>query len=184
MLVIGNGETRYNIDLGLFRDTKVGCNALYRDYTVDHLVCCDKRMVKEVLEANTFKGTLYTRKDWFKDFKGVKCLPDLPYKGTARPDDPWHWGSGPFAVLIGARLAYEWKEPVNLVGFDLYNGNIYKDTRNYSKSTARPVDPSYWIYQINKVFEHFPSITFNYYSTKKWPDKYSNIKNFNLKELK
>jgi hypothetical protein len=37
---------------------------------------------------------------------------------------------------------------------------------------------------MNKVFEHFPSVTFNYYSTKTWPDKYSNIKNFNLEELK
>jgi hypothetical protein len=188
MLVIGNGESRKNINLDQFTDTKVGCNALYRDYTVDHLICCDKRMVKEVQANNTFKGLLYTRKDWYTDFKGVECLPDLPYAGGARPDDPWHWGSGPFAVLIGARLAYEWDHPVNLIGFDLYSdttvNNIYKGTQNYNKVDSRPVDPSYWIYQMGKVFQCFPKIQFNYYATEKWPDKYSNVSSLQLEELK
>ena len=50
-----------------------------------------------------------------------------------------------------------------LVGMDLYGigkhkgpegvNNIYKDTKGYTY-IKRPVDPSYWIYQFNKLFEH------------------------------
>ena len=43
------------------------------------------------------------------------------------------------------------------MGFDLYGNsgkvnNIYKDTNSYSNSESKSVDPSYWIYQIGKIF--------------------------------
>ena len=47
MLVIGNGESRENIDLNKINTTKVGCNAIMRDFFVDHLICVDRRMVEE-----------------------------------------------------------------------------------------------------------------------------------------
>ena len=53
MLVIGNGESRKDIDISAFNETKVGCNAIIRDFFVDHLVCVDRRMVKEALTKNT-----------------------------------------------------------------------------------------------------------------------------------
>ena len=48
---IGNGESRQDYDLSKLSalgDT-YGSNAVYRDNEVDHLICCDKRMVKECL---------------------------------------------------------------------------------------------------------------------------------------
>ena len=52
MLVIGNGESRKTINLDSLTTTKIGCNAIYRDNNVEHLVCVDKPMFKEVLKAN------------------------------------------------------------------------------------------------------------------------------------
>jgi hypothetical protein len=168
--VFGNGESRKNLDLNCFTETKIGCNAVHRDYYVDHLVCVDRRMVQEALDAN-FKGTIYTRKDWSHFFKNkpITLLPDLPYQGNTRPDEPFQWGSGPYAVLLGATL----DNHINLFGFDLYSptrqvNNIYKDTANYDAASKPAIDPRYWIYQISKVFLHFPDKYFTVYNTEGW----------------
>lgn len=181
---IGNGESRQIIDIESLQGIKVGCNAIHRDYNIDHLVCVDKRMVSEATKNKRRKQfTIYTRKDWWVGFRleeRIRPVPELPYTGDQRPDDPWHWGSGPYAVL----LATQFSDTINLLGFDLYSkndkvNNLYKDTENYDTSEKRAVDPRYWIYQIAKVFECFPQKTFTIYANEDWqaPDawKYSNI---------
>ena len=178
-LVIGNGESRGRIDLNKFKNTHlfVGCNALHRDCVVDHLVCCDHRMVREALENPATANTMiHVRDNWHHYFrkiekhKNIKLLPDLPYKGELRPDKPIHWGSGTYAVLIAAQLNLP---TVSLVGFDLYGrqdlvNNIYKGTDNYSNPNSSAVDPSYWIYQLGKIFSLFPHIQFNIINVEGW----------------
>ena len=186
MLVIGNGESRKDIDLPSINEITIGCNAIYRDFNVHHLVCADKRMVNEALDLDAnLTSLIYTREEYFKRFKTKRLreVPALPYAGMERPDQPIHWGSGPYAVLLGARLTKD--SNVKLLGFDLYSkdgktNNIYKDTNNYSLSSKRAVDPNYWIYQIGKVFECFPKIKFTIYQDDGWqlPKawKYPNVK--------
>ncbi len=169
-LVIGNGESRRQIDLNQYKfHTIIGCNAIHRDMTVHHLICCDRRMAEEATNnENNFDCQIYVRPHWFHYFrkikknKNVRELPNLPYKGGTKKDDPEHWGSGGFAVLLAAILDFE---EIELIGFDLYPiddavNNIYKDSLNYSKSGSQPVDPSYWIYQIGKVFEYYNDCQF------------------------
>ena len=167
MLVIGNGASRKDIPLDKIYQQKIGCNAIFRDHYVQHLVCCDKRMVLEAQE-NDYKGTLYTRSNWVDEFKGVETVPHLPYKGDTRPDDPWHWGSGPYAVLIACNLGNN----INMLGFDLhskdkYMNNIYKDTSNYNKSDHHYIDPRYWIHQIGVLIRIYPYKHFTIYQ-KDW----------------
>ena len=170
-LVVGNGESRSQLDLSKFLEKfiTIGCNAISRDHPVDHLVCCDRRMVLESIPKNI--SNIYTRKDWYSSFNlpCVKQLPELPYQGEQRPDNPFHWGSGPYAVL----LATDFADDIHLVGFDLYGkdntvNNIYKGTANYSKVDSKAVDPSYWIYQISKVFNCFPDKYFTVYNFENW----------------
>lgn len=170
IFVFGNGESRKDLDLNCFTEPKVGCNAVHRDYYVDHLVCVDRRMVQEALDAK-FKGTIYTRMDWMHFFKNtpVTILPELPYEGNTRPDEPFQWGSGPYAVLLAALL----DDHISLVGFDLhsqtrYVNNIYKDTANYAEASKSAVDPRYWIYQISQVFTAFPDKYFIIFNNAEW----------------
>jgi hypothetical protein len=142
-------------------------------------------MVEEALRGNAnTKGTLiYTRPDWVDRYvaKGIRTVPPLPYKGEKRWDEPFQWGSGPYAVLIAALFAKE--RYVNLIGFDLGSktktvNNIYKGTPNYDDADKRAVDPRYWIHQIGMVFNCFPKIQFTIYNDdwelpKAW--KYSNV---------
>ena len=162
MLVIGNGESRIDLDVNSFKLPTVGCNAIFRDKKVDHLVCCDKRMVREAIDhPNTQQSCVYTRHDWNEDF-GVFPVPDVPYVGKLRQDDPWHWGTGQFAILVAVK--YSSTELIHIVGFDLfgiegYVNNVYKNTKSYDVSSKSQVDPSYWIYQNQKIFEHYDKHT-------------------------
>ena len=182
MLVIGNGESRLHLDLNKIDNIKIGCNAICRDHSVDHLVCVDRRMVSEAIDSK-FPNTIYTRQDWihqFDEHKNIEVVPTVPYDPEERKDEPFQWGSGPYAVLLGATLA----KKVALVGFDLFSStgtvnNIYKDTIHYDKADKHAVDPSYWIHQIGKVFQCFPLNKFTVYQNRQWilPDswKYPNV---------
>ena len=175
MWVFGNGESRKEIDINLLKGFKVGCNAIMRDYQMDYLVCVDRRMVNEAVERGTNENTLvYTRKDWYGNYKHIKNIrevPDIPYEPSIRADEPFQWGSGPYAVLLAAKLSKErW---VNLAGFDLYSNdklvnNVYKSTQGYDSKDKSAVDPRYWIHQIGKVFEHFPKTQFTIYRPLGW----------------
>jgi hypothetical protein len=178
-VVIGNGESRRQLDLSVYQKdyTLIGCNAIHRDYTVDHLICCDRRMAAEAIENPNLSNTLiYVRPSWFHFFrkikknKNIRTVPELPYHGELKKDNPDHWGSGCYAVLLAAKLGFK---EIELIGFDLYPidhlvNNIYKDTKNYSSSSSPPVDPSYWIYQIAKVFDHYPEINFKIKNNTLW----------------
>ena len=180
---IGNGQSRIGINLNSLQGTTVGCNALHRDFQPDHLICVDRRMVKEALDAE-IKSIIYTRKDWHENYPRsdkLKEVSKLPYKGTERPDDPFHWGSGPYAALLAAKLDTD----VHMIGFDLYSAdkktnNIYKDTPHYNSSDKRAVDPRYWVWQIAKVFQIYNRRTFTIYQDDDWiqPEawKYPNVK--------
>ena len=169
-LVIGNGESRKNINLEQYANyTLIGCNAIHRDIIVDHLICCDRRMVEESTNnPNTNNTQIYVRESWYHYFrkikknKNVKLLPTLPYEGDKKADHPDHWGSGGYAVLVAASLGFK---EIELIGFDLYPigttvNNVYKGTANYSKADARPVDYSFWVYQISQIFRHYPNTQF------------------------
>lgn len=167
VIVVGNGESRLSIDLKqlLLKIKSVGCNAIYRDYSVDHLICVDRRMVKE---AKPFHNNIYTRKDWNQPFN-IKAVPDIPYHGDKRQDDPFNWGSGPYAVLLASTLS----KSIHMIGFDLYSkdrkiNNVYKGTDNYDKIDKSAIDHSYWVYQISKVFELNSDKYFTIYNEPDW----------------
>ena len=164
MYVFGNGESRTSIDIDKLNGPKIGCNAIHRDYHMDHLVCVDRRMAQEAVDANLKHTQIYTRKDWISWFpQGVTTVPNLPYEGEQRWDEPFQWGSGPYAVLLSVTLYND--RTAHLIGFDLHSttttvNNVYKGTSNYDKADKRPVDPRYWIHQIGMVFDCFPNTQF------------------------
>lgn len=170
--VIGNGESRKNFDLKQLQDIKIGCNAVYRDLNLDFLVSVDRRMVAEAIK-NNFQKPIYTRQDWINNFSlvsNIHLLPELPYKGNLRQDDPWQWGSGPHACNLAAIMM---PKEIHLWGFDLWstNGkvnNVYKGTSNYDPIDKNAVDPRYWIYQIAQCFRYYPEIRWIQHQTKDW----------------
>lgn len=189
--VIGNGESRASIDLEKLTDFKIGCNAIHRDYVCDSIVAVDRRMVAEILSNPDYlKIPIYTRKNWieqFKQYQNVYEVPNLPYKGDSRWDDPWHWNSGPFAVLVASLYK---PKTINLLGFDLYGidqkiNNIYKNTENYDKEDRRSIDNSHWLHQLKKLFDCFPNIEFVQWQKENWkiPNLWTDSKNLTIYTL-
>ena len=197
-LVIGNGESRIGIDLSKIKDryVLVGCNAIHRDVKVDHLICCDRRMAEEATNNPDTKSTfIYVRDSWYHYYrkilknKNIKEVPQVPYQGNLKQDQPEHWGSGGYAVLVAAAEGFT---DVSLIGFDLYSknnnvNNVYKGTENYSKAESQSVDHSYWIYQIAQVFIHYPNINFTIFNEADWalPKEWQlpNVKFENISQL-
>ena len=68
VFVIGNGESRKKIDLAeLNKYGKIyGCNALYRDYTPDALICIDDRMMHQVYWSGYAEKNICYFRDWHK----------------------------------------------------------------------------------------------------------------------
>jgi hypothetical protein len=156
--IIGNGESRRGFDISPLKSfsTVIGCNAIYRDYVTEYLVCADKHMCQQAVNAVGKGTTILTRQDWagqFANWPNVKEFPNLPYSGDKRQDEPFHWGTGPYAGVLG--LTFKPKA-IFMIGFDLHPlekdkiNNMYTGSDGY-KYIKRPVDPSYWIYQFHKL---------------------------------
>jgi hypothetical protein len=180
VVVIGNGESRRSINIqDLIGNTMlVGCNAIHRDAVVNHLICCDDRMVREAVEnpntASTFIHVRETSYQWFRKIqkhKNVILLPEIPNQENNRVDQPRNWGSGTYALLVASQIPNIKK--VYLLGFDLYGNdtlvnNLYKNTKNYSAGGSHAIDPSYWIWQAAKVFKLFPNINYTIVNFPNW----------------
>jgi len=156
--IIGNGESRRGFDLSPLKkfSTVIGCNALYRDYVTEYLCCADRHMCQQAVNAVGKGTTVYTRDNWaaqFAHWPNVKQFPDLPYSGEKRMDEPFHWGTGPYAGVLG--LTFKPKA-IFMLGFDLYPinketpNNMYTGSEGYTY-IKRGVDPTYWIYQFHKL---------------------------------
>ena len=167
MIVIGNGESRKVVDLDKLSGPKIGCNSIYKETFVDHLVCVDSKPFRDSCSAQMEDMAIWTRPQYIKS-EHANPLPEPP-QGSQRADNAIHWGSGPYAVL----LATLFSNNISLIGFDLYSSNglvnnIYKDTDNYSASTSVAVDPKYWIYQISRVFVEHPDKYFTVFNNSDW----------------
>jgi len=156
--IIGNGESRRGFDISPLKSfsTVIGCNAIYRDFITEYLICVDKPMCQQAVNAVGKGTTIYTRDRWVDQFAmwpNTKKLPNLPYAGDQRRDEPFHWGAGPYAGVLG--LTFKPKA-IFMLGFDLHPlekdkiNNMYHGSDGYTYH-KKPVDPSYWIYQFHKL---------------------------------
>jgi len=185
MYVLGNGESRKKIDVNSLQGPKIGCNAICRDFFVDHLICVDRRMVDQAHNdyPQNYKK-IYTRRDWLlprNHITNLAPVPDVPYEVQVRADEPFQWGSGPYAVLLASILS----DKIHMIGFDLYGNkklvnNIYKDTEHYDASNKNAVDPRYWKHQIGKIIESNPNKQFILYQSEWELPKEWNFPNVSL----
>lgn len=160
--ILGNGRSRKLIDLNTLQGHIIGCNAIYRDFTPNHLVVCDKDMLREITDSS-YKGPVWTRPVLANRMPNtnVKALPPPPWYHL--PTDPplENWGSGMNAIFLAAHLGHE---EVNLVGFDFLTqlgpqvNNVYANTQNYDPTQSQP-DCDYWLRQIRFILDRSKALT-------------------------
>ena len=62
----GNGKSRLDFDMKIIegRGQTFGCNAIYRDMTVDHLICLDNQITHEIVRSGYSKENHTWIRDW------------------------------------------------------------------------------------------------------------------------
>jgi hypothetical protein len=127
VFLLGNGKSREGFDLERLRPygTIIGCNALYRDFTPDLLICIDTKMLLEVHRINYAENN-FLMMPAGRSTKIVKALEwRIKHYNT----------SGCFAIkmisaLMRPKVCY-------MLGMDGYPGNVYDSTTNYNTTTLQ-----------------------------------------------
>ena len=62
----GNGKSRLNFDMDVIKDrgTTFGCNAIYRDMVVDHLITVDNEITHEIYRSGYCQDNQTHIRDW------------------------------------------------------------------------------------------------------------------------
>jgi len=92
VFVLGNGESRKGLDLDVLRTHgKIyGCNAIYRDYPVDALVCVDGGIMHEVYSSGyALENQCYFR-SWTR-------LPEFIYPDMVNLEQAMSWPKGAYS---------------------------------------------------------------------------------------
>jgi len=141
---IGNGESRQKIDLHFLKKRGIiyGSNALYRDFTANHLIAVDPDMLDEVIKAGyTKENVVWTTdfalskfRDLFKKIPEEHKIHVIPFERVHPINSGW----------MSIRLAWEHfhsEHQIYLIGFDLFGErkNIYDGTNNYGPINNRGV---------------------------------------------
>jgi hypothetical protein len=121
VFLIGNGASRKDFDLNLLKGkgTIIGCNALYRDFEPDILICQDAKMARELHDVQ-YPGLVLTGKGI-----GVQPAKHISWRaGRART-------SGVFGLTFITKIMRP--KACYVLGLDGYDGNVYTGTKNYAK---------------------------------------------------
>lgn len=154
--VLGNGTSRLNINPSLIKQigTVYACNAIYRDFTPDHLIAVDAKMIDELVANDVHKRI----KVWTNPYRQFEQITELNVFNPSLG-----WSSGPTALNLATTMGHT---EIYILGFDyqgiknrLFN-NVYADTNNYRKSTEPATYYGNWLKQTKEVIERNTHIKF------------------------
>ena len=152
--VLGNGTSRKDINHHNLKKygTVYGCNALFREFAPDHLVCVDTKMITEINDAQyqTKHNVWSNRNKLTERTPGIKIIE--PNKG---------WSSGPTALMIASQHGHK---VIYIMGFDYVGlgeqkelvNNIYAGTKNYKGVNDRATYYGNWQRQTMMCVNQFP----------------------------
>lgn len=164
--VLGNGESRRGIKIEDLKrhGTVFACNAVYRTEKPHYLVAVDPKMILEIAETDYPKHN-----EVWSNYNHQYSKND-----TAKNHVRWFqpslgWSSGPTALKMAADKKFA---TIYILGFD-YQGhtrgdrnknfafnNVFKDTRNYKKSTEEATFHGNWMNQTKRVLNDYKHIKF------------------------
>lgn len=164
--VLGNGESRKGIQISDLKKhgTVFACNAVYRTEEPDYLVAVDPKMILEIAETEYPK----THEVWTNyNHQYSKNENAKKYVKWFQPS--LGWSSGPTALKMACDKKFTM---IYILGFD-YQGhvkdaknkrfsfnNVFKDTRNYKKSSDEATYHGNWLNQTKRVITDYPQTQF------------------------
>lgn len=137
--VIGNGISRRPIPIDKIQGMKVGCNEIYREFTLDYLCAVDFAMIKELHESD-YAGPICYR------FKSLNQQGLKPKKNWFAPDFMDNHSSGNAAIELAAALD---ATQIDILGFDCQLGRVYGEQQP-------PSDWHKWINSLVLMSKRYP----------------------------
>ena len=171
IFVLGNGESRKGIQIeDLKQHGKVfACNGVYRTDTPDVLVAVDPKMLLEIAE-----GDYIINNNVWSNFNQMYKKNDKIMNHVQFFQPSLGWSSGPTALKYAADHK---PRKIYILGFD-YQGhndkqrkifnNLFKDTRNYKRSTEEATFFGNWLNQTKRVLKDYPETEFYRVVPKDW----------------
>lgn len=152
---IGNGPSRKKFDVDKLKSVgpTYGCNRLIEKFGVDNTIVVDRNVLIDLIaQGYNRKTNIYTRQTWHRlvQADNLYFLSDPVEEPIELWDKESHWGSGVHALNLAASRG---ADIVIMLGYDLYNAEL---------------DPSCWIYQINKCFQLHPNTQFVQIQNDNW----------------
>ena len=189
-VIIGNGDSRSKFPLrllanhkgGLFASLKVqtyGCNALYRDFTPDFLLCQTDEMIEEITQTDYCSNNIV--------FSSSQAMVKHPGKFHLIPQN-YILNAGAGATYLAA---YHGHKNIYLIGFDNqqaegYNNNLYAGTNGYSELKSNVSDLK-WVANMERLFRAYHEVNFHWVHPNAeycMPDKWRWCKNLFKKDYR
>lgn len=161
-IVLGNGSSRLKLTLddymsnngGLRNKNKAevyGCNAVYRNGDVNHLVITNKDLLDQAIQQRVYnRMPIYsTYNNWIRyaDNNKVRIIPQKVL-GDA----------GTLAMYLAC---FHGSHNVYLVGFDgLFAPNVYKNTEFYSATDHKEEEWNKWLSAQKNIMEIYSNVNF------------------------
>jgi hypothetical protein len=161
-IVLGNGPSRtkltveeYYLNNGGIRNKykaeTYGCNAIYRDGDIDHLIVTNKALLDKAIKARVYNrmGLYTTYPNWLRT--EAKKLRVIPQKYLA--------DAGTLAMYMAC---FHGNHTVYLVGFDHIEGpksNVYEDTEFYQTQHS-DTECQKWIKAQMLLMQKYPEVSF------------------------
>lgn len=158
-ICIGNGNSRKSFDLNKIKNVgpTYGCNQLIEDFILDNTIVVDRPLLLDLVSKGYHEKTnLYTREKWHNLSPNLKKLSFPDIHKNHRWDNEQHWGSGVHALNLAATHN---PDIIIMLGYDLWAPNVY---------SAKTIDPACWIYQISRLLDIYPNISFVQIQPKEW----------------
>lgn len=163
-VIIGNGTSRLSNDLlpnfknhrgGLLGSRRLqtyGCNALYRDFTPDFLVCTGKEMAKELANSGYCDNHIV--------YSSAATIMENPGKFYLTPQNP-SWNAGAIAAYLAC---FDGHKKVYLYGFDGQEpaepiNNVYTGSNAYPKAT-QVVSDAVWGAMLGHIMSVYDDVEF------------------------
>lgn len=131
-IIIGNGVSRLDFQLNNLTKPYIkkkiatyGCNALYREFTPDFLICTRPKIIKEVVESGYSESNI--------TYAPGTAILDYPKSFHLIPQDPG-WNSGSLAAYLAC---FDGCSKVVLLGFDgndtpTIPNNVFTNSNGYT----------------------------------------------------
>ena len=162
-IVLGNGVSRsmltvdqyYNSNGGLrnkYKAETYGCNAIYRDGLVDHLVINNYNMLQDAIDQKLYNRIgIYTHYSYCLKIGNMNKVRLIPQRLIA--------DSGTMALYLAC---FHGNHTVWMVGFDHLPGkdtNVYEGTEHYA-DTHTEEECRKWVEAQDQIMKMYPEVSF------------------------